>query len=236
MRLLVTRPEPQGEQTVVALRARGHEVTIAPLLVIETLSADFGGAPWRAVAVTSANAIRAAAAHPHFAEIVSLPLFGVGGRSAQAAQEAGFASVMSADGDADALVELIRKALPPESALLYLAGEDRASDLAAALAPGKISVTTAVVYRAVAQSALPEFARERLCAGTIDGVLHFSKRSAQTFIGAAQGCEVWDNSLKCRHFCLSLQVAEPLVAAGARHIHVAATPDEAAVLDLVGQG
>jgi hypothetical protein len=32
-----------------------------------------------------------------------------------------------------------------------------------------------------------------------------------------------------------MQVAEPLVEAGARHIHVAATPDESAVLDLVGR-
>src|SRR5438067_7912940 len=32
MRLLVTRPEPDGERTAASLRARGREVTLAPLL------------------------------------------------------------------------------------------------------------------------------------------------------------------------------------------------------------
>jgi uroporphyrinogen-III synthase len=236
MRLLVTRPHPQGEQTAAALRERGHEVTAAPLLKIETHPADLGQEKWNAVAVTSANAVHAIASHPRRAEIFPLPLFSVGGRTAQVAREAGFADVTSADGDADALVALIGRTLTPESRLLYLAGEDRASDLAAGLAPNNISVTTAVVYRAIALSALQDAARERLNAGTIDGVLHFSRRSAQTFVAAVQAGEEWDNSLKCHHFCLSLQVAEPLVEAGARHIHVAATPNEAAVLDLVGQG
>ena len=236
MRLLVTRPDPQGEQTASALRARGHDVTAAPLLRIETLSVDFGDAQRDAIAVTSANAIRAIASHHRVAEISALPLFTVGRRTADAAQEAGFANISSADGDVDALAALITKTLPEESTLLYLAGEDRAGDLAAMLAPASISVRTIVVYRAVPEAALPDAARERLCVGTIDGVLHFSRRSAQTFIAAVQGGEGWDNSLKCHHFCLSLQVAEPLVEAGARHIHVAAMPNEASVLDLVGQG
>jgi uroporphyrinogen-III synthase len=235
MRLLVTRPAPQGEQTGSALRSRGHETILAPLLRVEALTADFGNTQWNAVAATSANAVGAIAAHPRLPEISGLPLFTVGGRTAQAAREAGFANVMSADGDASALVALMGKSLPAGSKLLYFAGEDRASDLAAGLAPDNISVTTVVVYRAIAEPALPPAVCERLRAGTIDGVLHFSRRSAQTFVAAAKAAGEWDNSLKCHHFCLSPQVTEPLVEAGARHIHVAVAPDEAAVLDLVGQ-
>jgi uroporphyrinogen-III synthase len=235
MRLLVTRPVPQGEQTSGVLREQGHEAILAPLLRIETLAADFGTARWSAAVATSANAVRAVAAHPRFAEISRLPLFTVGGRTAQAARDAGFADVTSADGDAGALITLIRKSMAAGSALLYFAAEDRASDLAAGLAPDNISVTTAVVYRAVAEPMLQAAVCERLRAGTIDGVLHFSKRSAQTFVTAARAAGLWDNSLKCHHFCLALQVAAPLLEAGARHVHVAARPDEAAVLDLVGQ-
>jgi uroporphyrinogen-III synthase len=235
MRLLVTRPDPQGEQTVSLLRARGHDVTAAPLLRIEMLSPDFGEGQWAAIAVTSTNAIRAIVAHGRFAEISTLPVFAVGRRTAQVANDAGFANVMSADGDADDLIALIAQTLPSGNGLLYLAGEDRASDLAAALAPRDISVQTAEIYRAVAETGLPDKARDKLRAGTIDGVLHFSQRSAQSFVVAARGGDGWDNSLKCHHFCLSMQVAEPLVEAGARHIHVAATPDESAVLDLVGR-
>jgi len=236
MRLLVTRPDPQGEQTAFMLRARGHEVVSAPLLRLETLDADFGAGSWTAIAVTSANAIRAVMMHKRHAEILALPMFVVGQRTAEVAREAGFANGVSADGDAQDLAALIAKNLSPGNVLLYLAGEDRANDLEAVLAPAGISVRTAVIYRAIAEEALPEGALGRLATGTIDGVLHFSRRSAATFVAAAQDGAGWDNSLKCHHFCLSMQVAEPLVQAGAKHIHVAASPDEAAVLDLVGQG
>jgi hypothetical protein len=38
------------------------------------------------------------------------------------------------------------------------------------------------------------------------------------------------------HFCLSDQVAEPLTAAGARTVRIAARPDEAALIALIGSG
>ena len=38
MRLLVTRPKEGGEHSATALRARGHEVLLAPLLRIEPVT------------------------------------------------------------------------------------------------------------------------------------------------------------------------------------------------------
>ncbi len=38
MRLLLTRPVFEAERTAAALRQRGHEVTFAPMLEIETIS------------------------------------------------------------------------------------------------------------------------------------------------------------------------------------------------------
>src|SRR5690242_13754585 len=115
MRLLVTRPVPQGEQTGAALRARGHEAIPAPLLEVHSLAGNLGGAKWDALTATSANAIRAIAMHPRLSEFSALPLFTVGGRTAQAARETGFANVTSADGDADTLVALIGTSLPAGS-------------------------------------------------------------------------------------------------------------------------
>ena len=37
MKLLVTRPEPDGERTAEALRARGHEVLLAPMLRMQAV-------------------------------------------------------------------------------------------------------------------------------------------------------------------------------------------------------
>ena len=55
MRLLVTRPEPDAARTAALLRARGHEVVLAPLLRIELLDFELPDEPWSAVVMTSAR-------------------------------------------------------------------------------------------------------------------------------------------------------------------------------------
>ena len=78
--------------------------------------------------------------------------------------------------------EIADKSLP----LLYLAGDDRARDMAAELAPAGLRLQTVVVYRAVAAQ---EFSPEIVAAlrdGTIDGALHYSRRSTDIFVGCAR--------------------------------------------------
>ena len=155
VRLLVTRPEPDAERTAAALRAHGHAVTVAPLLRVETLAdAELGAGPWAAILVTSANAARAIAAHKRVAELRALPVFAVGERSAQAMRAAGFADVSSAEGAAGDLTRLAAERLKHGEPLLYLAGADRSSDIAADLAAQNFLVRTVVVYRAVQANTL----------------------------------------------------------------------------------
>jgi uroporphyrinogen-III synthase len=229
MHLLVTRPEPDASRSAQALRVRGHTVVVAPLLQAQTIAPDFGG-PFAAVLMTSANAARAAAVHPRFAELARLPVFTVGARSAEAARAAGFADVTSADG---ALADLVRLAARHRAArlLLYLAGEERAGDLAGDLAEHGVAVETAVVYRAVACETLPaEIAGEL---GALDGVLHYSRRSAATLLRLADGAGVLPAVLALAQYCLSDEVAAPLREAGARRLNIAPHPDEDALFALI---
>src|SRR5438552_1880361 len=99
MRVLVTRPEPDGERTAAKLRARGAEVLLAPLLQIELFrDVALGNGPWVALAMTSANAVPAITQHPRRGELLALPAYVVGQRTAEAARAAGFSDVTSADG------------------------------------------------------------------------------------------------------------------------------------------
>jgi uroporphyrinogen-III synthase len=112
VRLLVTRPEPEGGRTATLLRQRGHEVLWLPLMRIEPIAnAEFGAGPWAAVLFTSANAVRAIAAHRRFGELAGLAACTVGRRTQAAAAAAGFVSVMSADGDVNALARLVASRL-----------------------------------------------------------------------------------------------------------------------------
>ena len=233
MRVLVTRPTPDGERTAQKLRARGCDVVLAPVLQIEFLNnVELGAGPWNAVAMTSANAAQALAQHPRRMELVALSVLTVGRRTAEAAHAVGFADVVSADGNEQALAGLIGGHCRGGNKILYLAGEDRAGDLAAAVAPWGVRVDTVVVYRAVAAQQLAEVAAA-LKAGTIDGVMHFSRRSAAVYLDCARAAGVLDSALMPFHCCLSKAVAEPLIAAGARRVAVAKSPEENALLELV---
>lgn len=229
MRLAVTRPRPDGERTAAALRARGHEVLLAPVLEVEPIAADVSG-HWSGVIVTSANALRAA--DGRLDALLSLPLYAVGARTAEAARAAGFKTIHVADGDARALVALIA-GQTIAGPLLYLAAEQRAADLEAGLAPHGITVVTRTVYRTHALPLAAELG-EALRGGRIDAVLHYSKRSAEAFLAGASVTGLNAQALALRHLCLSEQVAAPLAAAGAKNLAIAGSPDETAMISLAG--
>jgi uroporphyrinogen-III synthase len=233
VRLLLTRTQADARRSAAALRIRGHIVVIAPLFRIETIDAALGTGPWQAILMTSANAASAVAAHAQFETLRALPVFAVGERSAQAVRALDFAEVASAGGNADDLARLVAARLTPGAPLLYLAGEQRSGDLAGDLSIQGFAVHTAVIYRAVAVSALPVAAVDALADG-LDGVVHFSRRSAETYVRAADTAGVLAKALAPTHFCLSAQVAEPLARAGARAVRTAPRPAESALFDLIG--
>jgi len=233
MRVVVTRPQPQGERTVAALAACGHDAWEVPLMRVEPVAADLSGS-WGAVVITSANAPAAIAENAAFATLAKLPLFAVGRRSAEAAREAGFANVTSAGGDVRDLVQVLHeRRANAEAPLLYLAGEDRAADLVGDLAAHGIAAEMRVVYRAVTAPFPDELVAALEAGGDVQAVLHFSKRSAENYVAGARAAGVAEQAMAVRHYCLSAQVAEPLAAAGAKRIMIAPRPEEAALIELL---
>ena len=129
--------------------------------------------------------------------------------------------------------ELVAERLKHGEPLLYLAGADRSEDIATDLAAQNFLVRTVVVYRAVRANALPAAAAEVLKGG-IDGVLHFSRRSAEAYVKATLAAGLSEAAIKKPvHFCLSGGVAQPLTEAGAVDIRIARAPSEAALLELI---
>jgi uroporphyrinogen-III synthase len=233
MRLLITRPEPDNERTAAALRALGHTAVLAPLLRVEPIrNAALGDGPWAAILLTSANAARMIAEHSRHGELLRLPVLAVGQATASVARDAGFSDVASAGGDGGDLARLAAARFAGSARpLLYLAGEERARDMGAELARAGLKVATVTVYRTVRADMLPEEARAALISGAIDGVLHFSRRSVEAYVDCTRG--LGGAALTPTHYCLSARAAEPLQAAGAREIRVAAQPHEAGMFALV---
>ncbi|HEX9325441.1 MAG TPA: uroporphyrinogen-III synthase, partial [Reyranella sp.] len=108
MRVLIIRPEREATALAAALAERGHTPVIAPLFRLEFLHppAEFSAAlaNCQAVLLTSANGARALA---EASAQRGRPIFAVGDTTASTAEGLGFSDVLSAAGDAAALVELV---------------------------------------------------------------------------------------------------------------------------------
>src|SRR5262249_13912915 len=159
--------------------------------------------------------------------------FAVGEHTADEARRIGFAEVISADGDAAKLRQLLRRSLKPKKTtkrLLYLAGAYLSRDLAGELAEDGFDVMTRTTYRMVALSALSRETREAFAANEVEAVLHYSQRSARAFLEAPRADGVEISALAVPQCCISANVAAILHEAGAVRVLAAVSPDENALL------
>ena len=228
MRVLVTRARGDAERTAKALAARGHEAVLAPVTEIVATGEPMPAGAYDAILVTSAHAAEALAAIPDKRK----PVFAVGSRSAEAAQEAGFSCVLAGQGDAGSLSGLIRGGLRPGLALLHVAARHRKEEPAASLRAAGFTVLSWEAYEAKAVGRLPDDAAEALRSGQIGAALHYSPRSADLVVRLAEEAGLASSLLAFPHLCLSADVAAPLRAAGAMTL-VAGDPSEEALLGLL---
>jgi uroporphyrinogen-III synthase len=239
MAVLVTRPHPDDEATASALRAKGFEVMLAPMLRFEPVAFhDDEDARYGAVIVTSANALRGIAPHLQGSRLLKLPLFAVGEHTASAAHRAGFDNVIPASGDAASLRDLVlasvkAKELKKASPMLYLAGADLARDLAGELGERGFTVVTHTTYRMIPVSSLPREACEAFAVSGIEAVLHYSRRSARAFLDAARAGGVEISALAIPQCCISAAVASVVRDAGATHVMAAASSNENALFEVL---
>jgi uroporphyrinogen-III synthase len=232
MRYLVTRPRDDAEAFAETLRARGHVAIVAPVMEVHIMAGEpitLEGV--QAVLVTSANGVRALAARTKRRDVT---LYAVGPQTAEAAREAGFPIVMSAEGDSMALVETVaRDADPAKGLLFHAAGAETAGRLKQALQARGFRIETAVLYEAVPVAKLPIEAEEALRNETADGVFLFSPRSARIFATLVGDAGLAAQCAKLIACCISAATAEALSPLSFARVAVAGAPNQDAILDLV---
>ena len=128
---------------------------------------------------------------------------------------------------------MVKAALPKGAGpLVYPAARDRADGLADGLATLGYDVRTIEAYRADAALRFAVAVRDALAAGTVDGVLLYSRRTAQAFRDLATAAGIGDRLAGLAYYVISRQVAEVLAGIPGR-FHVAAHPDEDSLLALI---
>ncbi len=139
----VTRTQPGADRTARAVEALGHKVVVAPVLEVIPLPADFSGIRFNAVIFTGGNAVEAFC---RLSERRDVTAWCVGDTTAEGAQAQGFQTVMSADGDAEALFKLIKDKAPRDGLFLYLSPKEPAAPLLAWMWAEGLSISQIPVY------------------------------------------------------------------------------------------
>jgi uroporphyrinogen-III synthase len=220
LKILVTRPEPGATATAAQLQRLGFEPILLPCLTIRPRRAKLPERP-AAIIVTSAQAIPALPA-----SFRNIPFFCVGDATAARLHEAGFASVESAAGDAQALFRLINARRIAGSYLMAV-GERHGLGLARQLREAGIPVVRRCVYSAQPLRVLPAALRAALAAGEIDKALFYSAETARAFMRLGPATETMES------LALSPAIADVLKGLPWRSIRVALAPAEADLLALL---
>jgi uroporphyrinogen-III synthase len=231
-RVLVTRPEPGASQTAKRLQDAGFSPLVLPLSEPRTLQVGSVPEQFDAVTVTSANAIRHAS-RALLDRLAGSHCYAVGQKTAAAARDAGFADIVTGPGDAEALADVIISAEKPGAAILYLCGRVRLPAFEEKLRAAGIDVRPVETYDTVGINHESSFIRRLLDERPVDAVLLYSARAAEAFASIVSRPELAFLFNAAGLFCLSSRVASAFGGYDTIQVHIAAEPNEEALLQLL---
>jgi uroporphyrinogen-III synthase len=228
MRVLITRPLQDGEETARQLALRGHQGLVAPLMSVRFLDGpEVMLDNVQAILATSANGVRALARRTPRRDVT---LFAVGPQTAAEAEKLEFQNVKNADGDAEALaLAASRWAAPRKGALLHVAGEGNDAKLLGSLAG--FTLRQEILYATLAVEKMPAVAAAALREGRLGAALFYSPRSAAIFRDCALKEDLSVEAVIA--ICISAAAAAALAPLSFRQLRLAAKPNQAALLKLL---
>lgn len=231
--LWLTRPEADSQELAAALAPLGFSAHIDPLITAE-FAERAPPIDWRSVdtlLVTSRNGLRALIRHYG---APNCRVYAVGEQTAALAKAAGFADVLSADGDAADLAALIRQREPASARLLHITGVEQAQPIGSMLRAGGFFYQSLELYKMVPKGKLLADTLRLLREQKFYAIAFFSPRTAQAFVDLFSAQKALAESLKtCHALCLSPAVAAPLSIFSWRGIRIADHPSRKAWLALL---
>lgn len=242
--VVVTRPQPEGDDYARELEAQGFAALVEPMLVLNAVdfaAAEFGG--YGGVLLTSGQAAGFFAAGVSEAAVAAgffeVPVICVGKHTAGAARAAGFVDVVSVDGTG---ADLARHVAGIEGAhgrrFLHICGADVAYPVADILSEQGVATDALVVYAAAAVRRFSAEFMEALLAGRIGVVTFFSKRTAEAFVAATRAEERFADGFEgvfsgIKFLSISPSVVECVRIFDGAEMYVSETPDRAGMLKIL---
>jgi uroporphyrinogen-III synthase len=234
MLVLLTRALDQSNRTAARLACEGHGAVLSPVLDMVPTGATWPAGVIDGVFATSARAFELLSATPEWPLPEArrlLPLLLVGERTREAARERGFDGPPLIGPDVKGLAREIASRFATPCRFVYLAGRARKPDLEDGLAEMGHRIEPVEVYAAQPAESLTGAALALARTGEIGVVLHYSRRSADIFLGLARDAGL--DLSRINHVCISHDAGAPLLAAGIHEVLIAKTPDEQAMFAIV---
>ena len=226
--VLLTRPRADSERIAAQLVASGIDSLIWPQMQIvplgqnEPIPADVD-----ALVLTSAHAVRCLGDETVDRDIRT---YCVGAATADAAHDAGFTDVVSADGTSIDLIPLVNRNQPEH--VLYPRGREVARDLAGDLARAGVRVTEQIVYGADPGEPAPPEVAKAMHQGRIGAVTVWSARQGAILVQHLADHPDWPLDT-VDLIAISDNGARALQKSGFRRILVASQPDAAAMVQAI---
>lgn len=229
---MITRAEPAASRSVARLKDAGFEPLVMPLFKVRDTLASIPEKHHDAFIFTSANAIRVLTARDWRCENVEATAYCVGKRTAEAARVLGFGNVISADGNAGELAQMILKNYSnhPINAL-YFAGRERSFDMQEAFAGSLVQLEMVEVYEI--EAVVPEKAQinrmiEELNSGTVFLYSHkTAKHVCETLFGSVQ----FDKEHLLNALAISPKTAEAVLKYPWQDVYVADEASEQSMIE-----
>jgi uroporphyrinogen-III synthase len=236
--LLVLRPENSARTLIDKLVMLGAKVTHFPISQQQAVDAPDLDGNYSGSILTSAYGVhffkKKVEAAPIMQSLYDLPLYAVGDKTAQKARDAGFKKVFSANGDGAALAKLIIELHPKsDSPMLYPCAKNRQFDMETALIAADIALNHWVLYETIYSQNLPDALIQDLTLNRIDGILHYSAKSAENFFYLLEKHALLNHINGVKHYVLSQEISHHIPAQFNATIEIAAKPNEHEILNLI---
>ena len=204
-KIIITRPLQDGLRLADKITALGFEPVIMPMIEIEILPRTPNLESINSLIFTSANGVRALMENlpePH--QLATMKVFAVGKKTAEMAQSYGFTNIITADGNADALADLICQQADNQHFLYHASADNHPHHLAEKLQKAGLKVRRESLYIANAAKELPDNFFDILpdCAA----ILFFSPRTAKIFLKLFQKYSWQNQNYSVVFVCLSNQI------------------------------
>lgn len=228
----LTRPHTDSETLVEDLSAQGIASIISPLMAIkpQPVTITEKSAP-AALLLTSRHAASALAtlAEPWR----GIPVYCVGGATAESATKHGFYNIISGETDIESMLPRLAADMPAHSRILYFSGAQKRVDVASLLGEHSIRVDTTIAYQAVAATALTDEICAALTAGRVNAITLFSPRSAAIACSLLSAHGLEQSARGIDALCLSQTVVQAAAIMPWASIHSCDRPTRSAMIDLI---